>query len=469
MKKLKIRGELLIVEITKRTVRLARVLNSGNSARLLFGVALPLPEGTADDGKILDRPRLFALISSALSENPELKAESKKVIFLLSTSRTLFTTIDIPTAVSDRKIGAFISSNDDILFPERISDKTTVYETTSPVFRDKNGTECRRVRIWSTSVDILKDYYDLADDLGLNTVGIEHFVNAFASCCGLTFFGEVEKSCDDLRLYVRADEDYIILLLARGGSAELFRIIRRTDAECDASEVNLALEYYKSRYGRDGFSEKTVCAVSGSAFAEKEFASVFSARMPFFCDTDDNPEFALCLGAAQMSVNSGLPRRARKPRASTVKTTSLAGAAALTAAIALTVNSLLTWNDEISALRQKSFDLEASVSAIPSYESEIEQYEKYSSDSEVLRYLFDDSKFGEAIHEIEASLGSSSLDGFDTDDGIITASFSSPSPSDAAELIASLRTLKSAELIDVGDLFISDDGTVSFEVRLTFS
>ncbi|MCD8311347.1 MAG: hypothetical protein LUD43_02415 [Firmicutes bacterium] len=125
-------------------------------------------------------------------------------------------------------------------------------------------------------------------------------------------------------------------------------------------------------------------------------------------------------------------------------------------------------NDEIAALRQKSLDLEASVSAIPSYESEIEQYEKYSSDSAALKSLLDDSKFGEVIHEIEANLGSSSLDGFDTDDGSITASFSSPSPSDAAELIASLRTLQSAELTDVGDLFISDDGSVSFEVRLIF-
>ncbi|MCD8315766.1 MAG: hypothetical protein LUD44_09100 [Firmicutes bacterium] len=468
MKKLKIRGELLIVEITKHTVRLARVLNSGNSAKLLSGVTLPLPKGTAHDGKILDSPRLFALISSALSEKPELKAETKKVIFLLSTSRTLFTTADIPTAVSDRKIGAFISSNDDILFPEKISDKTTVYETTSPVFRDKNGTECRRVRIWATSIDILKDYYELADDLGLSTVGIEHFANAFASCCGLTFFGEAEKCSDDVRLYVRGDEDYIILLLARGGSVELFRIIRRTDAECDANEVNLALEYYKSKYGRDGFSEKSVCAVSGPAFAEKEFSRQFSARMPFFCDTGDNSEFALCLGAAKMSVNSGLPRRARKPRASTIKTTSLAGAAALTAALALTVNSLLTWNDEIAALRQKSFDLEASVSAIPSYESEIEQYENYSGDSAALKSLLDDSVFGEMIHEIEENLGSSSLDGFDTDDVSITAKFRSPSPSDAAELIASLRTLQSAVLTDVGDLFISDDGTVSFEVRLIF-
>lgn len=469
MKKLKIRGELLIVEITKRTVRLARVLNSGNSAKLLFGVSLPLPEGTADDGKILDSPRLFALISSALSENPELNAETKKVIFLLSTSRTLFTTVDIPTAVSDRKIGAFISSNDDILFPEKISDKITVYETTSPVFRDKNGTECRRVRIWATSVNILKDYYDLADDLGLNIVGIEHFVNAFASCCGLNFFNETEKSCDSVRLYVRADEDYIILLLARGGSVELFRIIRRTDAECDANEVNLALEYYKSRYGRDEFSKNSVCTVSGSAFTEKEFSRQFSARMPFFCDTDDDPEFALCIGAAKMSVNSGLPRRARKPRASTIKTISLTCAAALTASLALTINSLLTWNDEIAALRQKTLDLEASVSAIPSYESEIEQYEKYSGDSETLKSLFDDSKFGEVIHEIEANLGSSSLDGFDTDESSITAKFSSPSTSDAAELIAVLRTLQSAELTDVGDLSISDDGKASFEVRLTFS
>ncbi len=470
MRKIKVRGEFLAIEINRKIARLARVSCQKRAHKLVCGVTVEMPNDVIDDGKIINRPLLFSTLSEALAENKALLDDMpRRVIFILSTSRTYFSYADIPNGVTSQGVERYLHANDDIYFPLGLDGGALSFEAISKPCREFDRTEYRAYRAWATPKDILEEYYLLAEELGLRVIGIEHIVNAAASYVGVTFSSIKEELHTSSKLYIRADEEHIILMLALGQKVKEHRIIKRSFTDEDFNEAKLAYEYLKMSSDNILPAASSSCFASGPAFIDKDFTSKLMECIPLYFELDGDSDYALCVGAADIKINSGITDRPYIISPRTAAAVIFVCTSLLCTACAYTAISLFSRLDERAALNKEISELELYSESIPSHDNEISSYEDYVSDSETLDSLSAglDEKIISAVYELtEGEI--CKVKRIDADRSGTDVTFVCDTLADAALLLNRLCSFEYASLESIDEIDISSSGSLTVRVLFTF-
>ena len=159
----------LIIELGERITFVQCLSGSGKNLRPEKSFMLPMEQGAYTDGQIADAAALGAYLSEHLNTEG---AAAKKVSFVITSGRIATREVTLP-AVKTSRIAEIVSINAPDYFPV---DMSGYYVTHSRLGSADGGQH--RVMVYAAPLILLKDYFALAEALGMKLQSIEYAGNA---------------------------------------------------------------------------------------------------------------------------------------------------------------------------------------------------------------------------------------------------------------------------------------------------
>lgn len=165
--------KVVVVRIGSRTIHIAHMENTANDPAIYGCVRLPAPEGSVQDGMLLDIGELARRILKALKDK---KISTKDLIFTVASSKIASRETVIP-AVNKTKIKEVVLAQVGDLFPVDTDKYVFTYDLQGERVEDGAG-KVQDVRVFAAPADMVDSYYTLADALGMHIVAVESDANS---------------------------------------------------------------------------------------------------------------------------------------------------------------------------------------------------------------------------------------------------------------------------------------------------
>ena len=139
-------------------------------------ITVDLPQGYANDGRLLDLDGLATLIKQTIMEQ---NIQAKDVIFVLKSSKVVYKEVFTPV-LKGKKLKEFVMANASDYFPMDLNDYIIAEKEIAHVDGEE-GDKQLRLGLYAASKEMVEGYYKLAEKLTLNVKNIESYNNATVS------------------------------------------------------------------------------------------------------------------------------------------------------------------------------------------------------------------------------------------------------------------------------------------------
>ena len=164
---------IITAHISNVNIKICEISHSSKETVIQRIFKVDTPEGTVEDGKILDMERLAAYMSAEMARE---SIAAKEIIFVLDSSRIVMKEVYTP-ALKPAKLDDMIKANASDYFPVNIDDYIVTEKIVSKV-ASESGEKQLRVNVFAAPKDMIESYYQLAEKLGLTVKNIESYGNA---------------------------------------------------------------------------------------------------------------------------------------------------------------------------------------------------------------------------------------------------------------------------------------------------
>lgn len=364
MKKKKLSGKALVIQLDKYQMRVARMGLSDVNAPPLASAIVPVPEGAVDDGAILNMEAMIDLLKTTLAAS-EFRG-TRRAVFCLSTSQIIGEQITVPI-VSESRLQKLLESNMDVYFPVNTADYRLVWQVIGPA---ENGAE-QNVQLWAVPRAMVESYYTLANACGLKIEAVDYCGHSIATAVGASFAEQKagkkhrarkfdgdadapETGVDICNLYLSAEQEHLMMTAERGGRVLLQRTLQRGyDWASDMGEVMMALEYYNSMSPKR--LENVVTYLTGSFSQSVELYEAARQELGYQVRVYPDSEWSLCRGAGATDIDFGEETLNKKAGFSGITQgwqygLILASGIILVAVSLFTLGNRLRWNATVDGL-----------------------------------------------------------------------------------------------------------------------
>lgn len=164
--------KVISIEIGSRRIKLCEMDYKVAKPKVYKAVMLDTPQGSIEDGYIVDHQSLGNIIRRALAENA---IKTKDVIFSINSTKIANREVVIPF-VKDTLIQGIVESGAQDYFPVNVDEYTFTYKILEKI---KNGEEKGiKLLLLAAPDQIVQSYYAFAKGLGLNVEAIDYVGNS---------------------------------------------------------------------------------------------------------------------------------------------------------------------------------------------------------------------------------------------------------------------------------------------------
>lgn len=167
---------IITAHISASSIKICEISHSSKGTVLQRAFKLKTPEGTVDDGKILDMDRLAAFMTAELTKQA---ITAKEITFILDSSKIAVKEVYTPV-LKPARLKEMIKANASDYFPVNIEDYIITEKIVSQAVME-SGEKQLRVNVLAAPKDMIESYYDLAEKLGFTVKNIDHHSNATVS------------------------------------------------------------------------------------------------------------------------------------------------------------------------------------------------------------------------------------------------------------------------------------------------
>lgn len=166
-------SRVLTITIGNDAAKLCDVAYSAQKSIQVFSaVTVPVPDGACEDGMITNLPLMAKVIKEACDANG---ITTKNVIFCMQSAKIASKEVTTPE-LREVKLRQFINTNATEYFPVNIEDYVIAYSVLEPI--EEEGLRKSRVMVAAAPVDMVENYYSLADMLGFHVEAMDYVGNA---------------------------------------------------------------------------------------------------------------------------------------------------------------------------------------------------------------------------------------------------------------------------------------------------
>lgn len=166
-------SRVLTITIGNDNIKLCDVSYSAQkSIQVLAAVSVPTPASACEDGMVIDIPLMAKTIRETCDANG---ITTKNVIFCIQSAKIASKEVTTPE-LKEAKLKQFITTNATEYFPVNIDDYVLAHTVLEPI--EEEGIKKTRVMVAAAPVDMVENYYALAEMLGFHVEAVDYTGNA---------------------------------------------------------------------------------------------------------------------------------------------------------------------------------------------------------------------------------------------------------------------------------------------------
>lgn len=164
--------KVISVEVGITYTRVCEIDYHSRNPRIYRCFDFVTPDNTVEDGYIRDKDRFVDCLRSELQKEG---AHATHVVFTVASTKITSREVRIP-CVKDNRIGDVVKANLSEYFPMNLDDYTVTYD----VLEKKTAQDDRGIRLLVLAApnNLIKNYYNVAQMLGLTIVAIDYIGNS---------------------------------------------------------------------------------------------------------------------------------------------------------------------------------------------------------------------------------------------------------------------------------------------------
>ena len=199
-------NKYLTVYVSSDMIRIAEITKSGKDQVLLSNAAeIATPAGCFNDGYLTDVTATAEAVRTAIFGRG---FSSKDVIFTIASKKIASKEVEMPYVKNMRKLQQVLQANSGDYFPMSGSgDYVFAYSLLEEVTMNVDGANKRFYRISAVAapMDLVRCYYELAEELKLSVKHIDYFGNSVIQLLSL----QMQPGRTDLVLQIEMDQTYV--------------------------------------------------------------------------------------------------------------------------------------------------------------------------------------------------------------------------------------------------------------------
>ncbi len=195
-------NKALTIYISGDVIRIAEMQKNNKQSVVLSNAAeITTPAGAFNDGYIVDVTAIAEAIRTAIFGRG---FTAKEVIFTISSKKIASKEVDINYFKNTKKLGQVLQANSGEYFPMSGSGD---YLFAYSILEDYMSEDGRKYRVSAVAapMDLVRGYYEIADELKLNVRSIDYFGNSVIQLLAL----QMQEGRTDLVLQIEKDATYV--------------------------------------------------------------------------------------------------------------------------------------------------------------------------------------------------------------------------------------------------------------------
>ncbi|MBR6255743.1 MAG: pilus assembly protein PilM [Lachnospiraceae bacterium] len=195
-------NKALTIYISGDVIRIAEMQKNNNKTVVLSNAAeITTPAGAFNDGYIVDVTAIAEAIRTAIFGRG---FTAKEVIFTISSKKIASKEVDINYFKNTKRLGQVLQANSGEYFPMSGSGD---YLFAYSILEDYMSEDGRKYRVSAVAapMDLVRGYYEIAEELKVNVKSIDYFGNSVIQLLAL----QMQEGRTDLVLQIEKDATYV--------------------------------------------------------------------------------------------------------------------------------------------------------------------------------------------------------------------------------------------------------------------
>ena len=197
-------NKFLTIYVSSDMIRVAEIMKAGKNQIVLTNAAeIKTPAGCFNDGYLTDVTAAAEAVRTAIFGR---QFSSKDVIFTIASKKIASKEVEMPYVKSPRKLQQVLQANSGDYFPMSNSgDYVFAYNILEDYLSRDDGRRMYRISAVAAPMDLIRCYYELAEDLKLSVKHIDYFGNSVIQLLSM----QMQEGRTDLVLQIEMDQTYV--------------------------------------------------------------------------------------------------------------------------------------------------------------------------------------------------------------------------------------------------------------------
>ena len=208
-------SKMLSIYVGNDAIRIAEMVKNNNKTVSLCNAAeISTPDNSVNDGYLVDITAISEAIRQAIFGRG---FTAKDVVFTVSSKKIANKDVEVPYIKSPRKLQSILHANSGEYFPMSNANDYSYAYSILEEFTNMDGEHKLRVNAVAAPCDLIKCYYELADELKYNVKSVDYFGNSIIQLLSL----QMDPGHTEMVLQVEKDATYVNVM--RGNTVVLQR------------------------------------------------------------------------------------------------------------------------------------------------------------------------------------------------------------------------------------------------------
>ena len=197
-------NKFLTIYVSSDMIRVAEIMKAGKNQIVLTNAAeIKTPAGCFNDGYLTDVTAAAEAVRTAIFGR---QFSSKDVIFTIASKKIASKEVEMPYVKSPSKLQKILQANSGDYFPMSNSgDYVFAYNILEDYLSRDDGRRMYRISAVAAPMDLIRCYYELAEDLKLSVKHIDYFGNSVIQLLSM----QMQEGRTDLVLQIEMDQTYV--------------------------------------------------------------------------------------------------------------------------------------------------------------------------------------------------------------------------------------------------------------------
>ncbi len=208
-------NKMLSIYVGNEAIRIAEVVTINNTTVSLSNAAeISTPDNSVNDGYLVDITAISEAIRQAMFGRG---FTAKDVIFTVSSKKIANKDVEVPFIKNPRKLQSILQANSGEYFPMSNANDYSFAYSVLEEFTTMDGEHKLRINAVAAPCDLIRCYYELADELRLSVKNVDYFGNSIIQLLSI----QMNPGHTEMVLQVEKDSTYVNIM--RGSTVVLQR------------------------------------------------------------------------------------------------------------------------------------------------------------------------------------------------------------------------------------------------------